>query len=65
MAGPFSLPYISIVAWNASEPRREPSENQWRYSRAVRVGDEVLVSGTAATDENGEVVEREAVAKVD
>lgn len=26
------------------------------YSRAVRVGDEVRVSGTTATDENGDVV---------
>jgi enamine deaminase RidA (YjgF/YER057c/UK114 family) len=26
------------------------------YSRAVRVGDRILVSGTTATDENGQLV---------
>ncbi|GAA0222466.1 RidA family protein [Haladaptatus pallidirubidus] len=31
-------------------------EDRVGYSRAVRVGNEVRVSGTTATDENGEVV---------
>ena len=29
------------------------------YSRAVRVGDRILVSGTTATDENGQLVGNE------
>lgn len=42
------------------ERRSVTSGTEWEprvgYSRAVRVGDRVHVSGTTATDENGEVV---------
>lgn len=42
------------------ERRRVSSGTEWEprvgYSRAIRVGDRVLVSGTTATDEDGEVV---------
>jgi len=42
------------------ERRRITSGTEWEervgYSRAVRVGDRVLVSGTTATDEDGDVV---------
>ena len=42
------------------ERQRVASGTEWEgrvgYSRAVRVGDRVLVSGTTATDEQGDVV---------
>ena len=42
------------------ERRRYSSGTQWEpvigYSRAVRVGDRIYVTGTTATDENGEIV---------
>ena len=42
------------------ERQRVASGTEWEsrvgYSRAVRVGDRVLVSGTTATDEDGDVV---------
>jgi len=42
------------------ERRRYSSGTQWEpvigYSRAVRVGDRIYVTGTTAIDENGEIV---------
>jgi enamine deaminase RidA (YjgF/YER057c/UK114 family) len=42
------------------ERRRYSSGTKWEpivgYSRAVRVGDRIYVTGTTATDENGELV---------
>ena len=44
-----------------NERRHHSSGTKWEpvvgYSRAVRVGDRIYVTGTTATDENGEIVE--------
>ena len=42
------------------ERRKYSSGTKWEpivgYSRAIRVGDQILVTGTAATDDLGEIV---------
>jgi enamine deaminase RidA (YjgF/YER057c/UK114 family) len=48
-----------------AERRRVPTDAPWAetvgYSRAIRVGDTIFVSGTAAVDENGEIAPAEDV----
>lgn len=52
--------YTARVRYEPMERRHVSSGTEWEsrvgYSRAVRVGDRVLISGTTATDDDGNVV---------